>query len=138
LDKISFLAKLHADHEAVCWENEHLGSAMECLRDEMYEEKASHKPKKGKLHRAEEEHDTHRTAAEQKAKEADQLSAALQGKEGELQQECAALSEVRSQLAPLLKRGLAPSASVCHWRMCRRASLRPSGRPRSLRGLPLP
>jgi hypothetical protein len=51
------------------------------------------------LRRTEEERSTHRVAAKQKAKEVEQLSAALQGKDGELQQERAALGEARSQIA---------------------------------------
>jgi hypothetical protein len=51
------------------------------------------------LHRIEEERNTHRSTAEQMAKEVEQLRVALQGKDGELQPECATLGEVRSQIA---------------------------------------
>jgi DNA repair exonuclease SbcCD ATPase subunit len=50
------------------------------------------------LRHIEEEHNTHRSAVEQKAKEIEQLRVTQQGKDGELQQERAALDEVRSQI----------------------------------------
>jgi chromosome segregation ATPase len=76
-----------------------MGSAVECLRDELYEVRASLEAKGGKLRRAAEERDARRTTAEQKAKEVEQLGASLQSKEGELQQGRTALSEAQSQLA---------------------------------------
>jgi chromosome segregation ATPase len=51
------------------------------------------------LRRTEEKRNTHRFVVEQKAKEIEQLRVALQGKDGELQQERAALGKVRSQIA---------------------------------------
>jgi hypothetical protein len=97
----------------------------------MYETKVRLESVKGELHRT-----------EQKAKEAEQLAAVLQGKEEELQLEREALGEARSQLElmdiALQKRRLAPSASICRWRTCRHASLRLSRMRRRLRGSPLP
>jgi uncharacterized protein YjiS (DUF1127 family) len=51
------------------------------------------------LRRTEEERNTHRFAAEQKATEFEQLRVTLRGKHSELQQECVALGELMSKIA---------------------------------------
>jgi hypothetical protein len=48
-DKISFLTRLHTLHETACRENEHLGLAMECLHDYMFETKVSLESNGGEL-----------------------------------------------------------------------------------------
>jgi hypothetical protein len=69
------------------------------LREELDEVQRYFKMRENDLHRTEEERNTHRSAVGQEAKEVEQLRVALQGKDGELQQEHAALGEVRSQIA---------------------------------------
>jgi archaellum component FlaC len=69
------------------------------LREELDEVQRYYKMRENDLRHTEEERNTHCSAAEQKAKELEQLRVVLQGKDGELQQERAALDEVRSQIA---------------------------------------
>jgi chromosome segregation ATPase len=69
------------------------------LREELDEVQRYFKMRENDLRHTEEERNTHHSATEQKAKEVEQLRVTLQGKDGELQQERAALGEVRSQIA---------------------------------------
>jgi hypothetical protein len=66
------------------------------LRGELDEVQRYFNMRENDLRHTEEERNTHRSVAEQKAKEIEQLRVALQSKDDKLQQERAALSEVRS------------------------------------------
>jgi chromosome segregation ATPase len=97
-DKITNIANLHTVLEEACQKNDHLHPTIGHLREELDEVQRYFKMMENDLSRTEEERNTHRSAAEHKAKEVEQLGVALQGKDGELQQERAALGEVRSQI----------------------------------------
>jgi predicted nuclease with TOPRIM domain len=84
-DKITIVANLHTKLEEACLENDRLRPAIGRLHEELDEVQMHFKMRENNLRRIEEELNTHHAAAEQKAKEAEQLNAALQGKDGELQ-----------------------------------------------------
>jgi chromosome segregation ATPase len=93
------MANLHTKLEEACLENDHLRLTIGHLREELDEVQMYFKMRENDMRRTEEERNTHCAAAEQKAKEVEQLNAALQGKDGELQQERASLGEAKSQIA---------------------------------------
>jgi hypothetical protein len=110
---------------------------VECLRDELYEVRVSASLSEDTLRHAQQGHNTNLAAAEQKAKEAKQLGAALQSKEEELQRERMGLDEVKSQLAlkdtTLTEAQAHAKSNARRLRMHRLTSLRLSKRPKQHR-----
>jgi regulator of replication initiation timing len=95
-DKITIIANLHTKLEEACRENEHVRLEINRLYEQLDGVNVYFKMRKDDLRRTKEKCDNHRAAAEQMAKEAEQVSAALHGKDRELQQERAALGEAKS------------------------------------------
>ena len=101
-EKISCIANMYTNLHQLKLTKAELKQEVTQLLSKVEELQVSARTREDALLRAKQERDSQRAAAEQKAKEAEELGTALQALiavEEELQQERATLGEVRSQLA---------------------------------------